>query len=105
MFTAAAQFVPTTVSVQTYLGSGARGDKFAAAEDVEMFISEGNQLVRAVNGDQTVSATRLFNDLTFAEKFPPGSKVTVNGRPTTVISLVRARTGIPDVDHVRVVLA
>jgi hypothetical protein len=105
MFTAAAQFTPTTVTVSAYLGSTARGEKYADPEDVPMFLAEGNTLVRAANGDQTVSSSRLFNDPSFAEKFPPGSKVTVNGRPTVVISLVRAVIGHPDVDHVRVVLA
>lgn len=106
MFTAAAGFSLTTITVETYRGDGARGPDYASPVTRQVYRSDSRQLVRAQNGAEVVSSTSIFDDPEQATLYAPDTRVTL---PEGEKSLVIARSinviGDPDVDHVKVSLA
>jgi hypothetical protein len=105
VFTAADEFQTTTVAVQTFLGVGVGGlDIFADPADSACILEDSRKLVRAVNGDQVVSETTLYTDLSEASKYITDSKVTLPTRTARVILVKPHAIGDPDVDHLEVVL-
>jgi hypothetical protein len=96
-------FFVHTASVETLAGSGAYGDVYAAPVTVPCFADDGNHLVRATTGEEVVSSTAIYAPIANQSAFTVNTRVTVNGRVATVIS-VNARTsgalGLPD--HVEV---
>ena len=80
-----------TADVETFLGSGPTGDRYAAPVTVKGFLDDG--IVRQVGSggaEVQVAQTKWYCDLSEAWRFVPESRVTVNGRPTQV-NYVRRR--------------
>lgn len=77
-----------TVSVQTWLGSGAAGDVYAPAATVAGFLEGAVHLVRAKDGQQVVAQSTFHCSVADGAKFTPDSKVTfTNGRTAQVITV------------------
>lgn len=74
-----------TASVEPYEGSGAYGDVFGAAFDLQCYFEMERKVVRDSNGDEAVSECQVFADL--GAEVKPGSRVTVNGYASTVITV------------------
>lgn len=91
-----------TVTVRRYLGTGATGAVFAAADTLACFVEDSRRLVRDNDGNEVVSETTFYAMPDTAD-IPPESEVDVNGRTTTVI-VFRNRDGggLPTPDHVEV---
>jgi hypothetical protein len=84
-------FFTMSADVETFLGSGPTGDRYAAPVTVKGFLDDG--IVRQVGSggaEVQVSQTKFYCALSDASKFTPESRVTVNGRPTQV-NYVRRR--------------
>lgn len=81
-----------TVTVERYAGDSAYGPTYAAAETVACFIDDVRRLVRNAAGDEVTAEGRFFCRLDVAE-IPAESRVTVNGRTTTVITTSRRDPG------------
>lgn len=74
-----------TASVEPYEGSGAYGDVFAAAFDLPCYFEMERKIVRDSDGDDAVSEGQVHADL--GPEIKPGSRVTVNGYESTVITI------------------
>ncbi|MEU7855259.1 hypothetical protein [Nonomuraea sp. NPDC049141] len=88
--------------IEPFEGEGAYGPVHGAPFTERCLVDDERRLVRNAEGSETVSDTTIF--------FPPqthcpeGSRVTVNGRTTTVIaSHDRTGGGLPTPDHTEVV--
>lgn len=90
-----------TVTVKTYLGASAYGDRYAApSQPIPCFVEDDVKLVRDTDGNEMVSTTTVYADLAKAALFPPGSLVTTPaGREARVIGLGREDAADPDLDH------
>lgn len=96
-------FFVHTATVETFEGSGAYGDVYAAPIEVPCFIDDSVQLVRGKTAEEVVSSTTVYADPSYASAFAADSRVTVNGRAAFVInanSLTSGPLGLPD--HVEV---
>lgn len=91
-----------TVEVEAYLGDGAYGPIYAAPVTVRCLIDDTRRLVRNANGDEVTAETTLYvGDLD--ANIPPESRVTVNGRTTTVLSVSRHDgAGLPTPNHLEI---
>lgn len=88
-----------TVTVERYSGDSAYGPTYDAAETVDCFIDDVRRLVRDPTGDHVVAEGRFFCRLD-VDEIPAESKVTVNGRATTVITTSkRDPAGLPAPGH------
>ena len=74
-----------TISVETYGGAGAYGPVYAAATTVLGRVSYVRQLVRNSEGVEVVSETTIYVQPDDLDSFPPQSRVTIDGRVSTVI--------------------
>ena len=74
------------VTVETWQGSGAYGDVYAAPVTVTCFAENKVLLVRAKDGQQVVSGTQLYMAAADGALFVPDSRVTVQGRVSYVIT-------------------
>lgn len=83
-------FFTMTATVEPFLGAGPAGDEYGATVEVLGFLDDGVVLEQTGRGEQLVSRTKFYCDLTHADKFPTESKVSVNGRDMQV-SFVRRR--------------
>lgn len=98
------QLLVHTASVEPYEGSGAYGDAFGAPFDLPCYFEQKRQLVRDANGDETVSEGTLYADL--GTDVPAGSRVTVNGYTSTVITVaILDDGGLTGLAHQEVSLA
>ena len=90
-----------TVTVKTYLGASAYGDRFAnPTPPVPCLVEDDVRLVRDADGNEVVSSTTVYADLGKAGLFRPGSLVTTPaGREARVIGLAQRDAGDPDLDH------
>ncbi|WP_431928521.1 hypothetical protein [Nonomuraea jabiensis] len=89
-------------SIEPFEGDGAYGPIYGAAVTVKCLVDDERRLVRDAQGAETVSDTTIF--FPPGTRCPEGSRVTVNGRVTTVIaSYARDGGGLPTPDHVEVV--
>ncbi len=96
-----------TVTVQTFTGTGARGETFAAVSaPIACLIEDGRRLVRNATGQEVISETTVYTDLAQAAVFATDSKVTVNGRVARVITVKQRDLGAlaAEVTHLEVVL-
>jgi hypothetical protein len=92
-----------TATVELYRGSGSAGPMFAAAVELECNVEDKVQLVRSSSGEEVVSSTVLRFDLTPA--ITAGSRVTVRGRTSTVVSInTHTTTGWSSLEHQEVFL-
>ena len=98
------RFRTHTISVEPYTGTGARGPQFGTAVAVECRVEEKVQLVRSDTGEEVVSSSTVFCDL--ATVIPAESRVTVNGRVTSVLTVATFNTaGRSRLEHKQVFLA
>jgi hypothetical protein len=74
-----------TASVEPYQGSGAYGDVYGAAVNVPCFYEGVRRLVRDSDGTEVVSEATIY--VNPGVDVPSGSRVTVNGYASTVISV------------------
>ena len=96
----------TPVTVTPYEGESAYGATYGAEQTVMMRVNDGRKLVRNSAGDEVVSETTLYGPLEAAAAFAPESVVTVDGRPSRVITIARRRGRVSNVlDHVEVTVA
>jgi hypothetical protein len=102
-----ADFWIHTVSVETYQGTTGAGAKaYAAAVTVPCFLSRKLRFVRNANGEQVASQASLSADASWAATLAAQSRVTVDGRPTTIIATAVLMGGdfIEGLDRVKVYL-
>jgi len=89
-------------TIEPFEGEGAYGPIFGEAVTARCMVDDERRLVRDAQGAETVSDTTIF--FPPGTRCPEGSRVTVNGRVTTVItSFSRDGGGLPTPDHVEVV--
>ncbi|GAA3441060.1 hypothetical protein [Planomonospora venezuelensis] len=92
-----------TVTVEALTGEGPYGPEYDDATTVRCFVDDKRRLVRDATGGQVVSETTVYMPL--STTCPVGSRVTVNGRTTTVlVSARRDGGGLPTPDHLEVAL-
>jgi hypothetical protein len=93
-----------TITVEPYQGTGARGPIFGTAVEVTCRVEEKVQLVRSNTGEEAVSSSTVYCDSDVV--IPAESRVTVNGRPTSVLAVANPSTGGRSrLDHLEVFLA
>lgn len=92
-----------TISVEPYLGSGAYGAVYGPPVSVQCRVQDEVRLVRSASGDEVVSSATVFCDPDVV--ITPESRVTVNGRVTTVLSVSNPSTGWSRLDHLEASLA
>lgn len=78
-------FFTQSASVETFGGTGANGDIFAAPVTVKGHLDDGQQWETTETGQQVVSRTKFYCHIDHADLFTPESRVTVNGRLSTVV--------------------
>jgi len=84
------------LSVEPHSGEGAYGPVYAAAVTVFGKVTMSRQLVRNSIGVEVVSEMTVYGDPDDEASFPPQSRVTFDGRVSTVItSGVQSRPGQP----------
>lgn len=92
-----------SASVETYQGTGAAGDTYGSPVSFACFIDDSAKLVRNRVGDEVVSSTTIYADLSWAVSLIAESRVTANGRVAQVITADvhdSGPLGLPD--HVEV---
>lgn len=100
-------FLRHVVTVEPYQGAGAHGDAYGPPVRVRAKVEEKRRKVRAKDGAETVSEATVYGRLSMADRYPPGSRVTLPaGRITWVISTHRHDDGgLGGWQHVEVILA
>ena len=100
-------------SVESWQGSGAYGDVYAAPVTLSpnntppngVFAENKVILVRAKDGQQVVSGTQLYMAATDGALFIPDSRVTVDGKASYVITQnVNDAPGLDLPDHAAITL-
>lgn len=92
-----------TATTQPYLGAGPGGDLYGPGVTVKGFLDDGVVLERTAQGEQLVSRTKFYCDLSHAASFTPESRVVVNGRPWQVEAVrLRDATGFGGPSHLEV---
>jgi hypothetical protein len=71
--------------VEMWTGEGAYGPVYAAPVVVPCKVAYTRQLVRGANGEETVSEVTSYVHPDYAAPCVPESRVTIDGRATTVI--------------------
>jgi hypothetical protein len=96
-----------TVTVETYLGSGAFGPSYGSPQQVACWLEDQVKLVRNAKGDQVVSSSCVYAALDDAALFAPDSKVTTPTGVGLVITCRREDSGSLDlgIDHIQVDLS
>lgn len=90
-----------TATVETLLGAGAYGDQFAAPVTVPCFAEAARKVVRQTSGEQVVSESTVYCDVSYAALFLTDSKVTVSGATARVIRTnTNDSAGLQLPDHV-----
>lgn len=74
-----------TASVEPYEGSGAYGDVYGAAYSLPCYFEAQRKIVRDAQGDEAVAEATVYADP--GAEIKPGSRVTVNGYASTVITV------------------
>lgn len=98
-------FYDQTVTVRTFLGSGAWGDEWEDHENVRCFLDETRTLVRDGQGNEVISETTLTGPPEYAAIYTPGSEVILPTRTANVIKAGVANKGFLDFPaHVEVAL-
>lgn len=92
-----------TITIEPYEGQGSTGPVFGTAVEVQCRVEDKVQLVRSNIGDEVVSSSMVFCDP--GTVAPPESRVTVNGRVTSVVQTAdHATGGFSHLDHVQLFL-
>lgn len=78
------------IQVEPYQGAGPYGPVYAEPVTVRALMDSQRRLVRDADGAEVVSETTLRVRLDVADRFPPGSRVTLpDGTTPTVITTAR----------------
>jgi hypothetical protein len=98
-----------TVTVERFLGQAGTGPRYDSATTEVCFVDQGAKLVRAPNGDQVVSSSRVFLPSS-TTAVPLGSRVTLpaayGGVRATVLGVaLHLAPGLPVPDHLEVQLS
>jgi hypothetical protein len=64
------------VTVETFEGTGASGPVYAAPATVQCYLDSSTKLIRAGDGEQVVSSSRVYCSVADAWRFTPDSRVT-----------------------------
>lgn len=90
-----------TATVETYVGTDGYGrETFAPASTFGCFIEQKRRLVRDKTGAEVISETTLYGEPTVAALCTPGTRVTINGTETRVITASLLTSGDLDLpDH------
>lgn len=91
-----------TATVEPYAGSGAYGKKYGPGASVRCYTEDKRRVVRDRTGAEVISETTMWCRL--AENVPAESRVTVNGRATTVITVSRFEFDGTTPNHLEVAL-
>ncbi|MGH7954757.1 MAG: hypothetical protein ACREOZ_02225 [Gloeomargaritales cyanobacterium] len=94
-----------SIEVEPLLGQFSQGPSYGTKVVIDKcFVEDETTLQRDKNGQEVVSSCMvLINDLT--TDIPLDSRVTVNGRRTTVLNVKRRDGGgLPTPDHLEVIL-
>lgn len=106
-------FYVHTITVETWLGTGAAGDVYAAPVVLSPdnpapngVLLEGKvQLVRDATGQEVTSNSTVYCDVSDGARFTPDSKVTTGGRVSRVISQnINDAPGLNLPDHAAIYL-
>lgn len=96
-----------TVTVETFLGQGANGDLFAAPVKVVGWLSGSRKIVRGIDGQQAISESAFYTNISNAALFTTDTRVTDSlGTVSRVIRVNVNDTGglMQNVEHVAVAL-
>lgn len=95
-----------TVSVETYTGRTGKGvDGYDDPVTVPCLLSRKLRFVRNADGETVASEASLSAATSFADVLTPKSRVTVDGKPTTIITAAVSTSGGLDLpDRVKVYL-
>lgn len=75
-----------TIQVETYVGTGARGDKYAPVVNVDCFVEDARRLVRTTEGEEVISESTVYAAPASLATLAAKSRVTLpDGRKVTVI--------------------
>lgn len=89
--------------VEAYLGTSAKGPQYATPITVRCLAVAKRKLVRGADQDQVISETQIF--CRPSTNIPIHSRVTVNGKQATVITVSNNDGGhFPTPDHVQAFL-
>jgi hypothetical protein len=103
--TGISDFFVHTVTVETWLGTGAAGDVYQVPATVPGFLEGKIRLVRDSTGQQVTAASTFYCAPTDGAKFTPDSKVTSGGRVSHVISQnINDAPGLDLPDHAEIYL-
>lgn len=92
-----------TAVVEAYLGTAAAGPQYAAPVSVKCLAVGKRRLVRGADQDQVISETQIFCRPSVV--IPIHSRVTVNGKQATVITVNNNDGGhFPTPDHIQAFL-
>ncbi|WP_067184620.1 hypothetical protein [Microtetraspora niveoalba] len=92
-----------TAMVEPLIGEGPFGPAYGTPVEVRCFIDEKRSLVRDAEGSEVVSSTTVYMPIDTV--CPVGSRVSANGRTSTVLtSSRRDGGGLPTPDHLEVAL-
>ncbi|GHH67616.1 hypothetical protein GCM10017673_14910 [Streptosporangium violaceochromogenes] len=92
-----------TVLVEPFEGEGPFGPEYGEQTSVRCMVDEKRRLVRSAEGAEVISETTVYAPLDTV--CPAGSRVTVNGRVSTVLtSSRRDGGGLPTPDHLEITL-
>ncbi|WP_293787761.1 hypothetical protein [uncultured Aeromicrobium sp.] len=78
-------YLYASVDVETYVGTGAYGDRYADPVSRRCAIDDTRRLVRSSDGQEVVSETTLITRREYKAQFTPGSKVALPDRVAKVI--------------------
>lgn len=97
-----ARYRTHTISVEPYLGSGAYGSAYGPPVSVICRVEDVIRMVRTSSGDEVVSSSTVYCDAGVI--IPPESRVTVNARVTSVLSVSDFSTPRSRLNHLEVAL-
>lgn len=84
-------FAVDTVSVETFTGTTATGDGYAAPVTVTGFLDDGLVRVQSGRGEELVSKSTFYAALADGPTFAPQSRLTLPGGRVAQVSAVRVR--------------
>lgn len=91
-------------SVEPYEGSGAYGDVYGVAYSLPCYFEAERKIVRNSEGDEAVAEATVYADP--GDEIDPGSRVSVNGYSSTVITVsVFDDGGLTGLAHREIALA
>lgn len=91
-----------SISVEQWLGTGAKGDIYAAPVSVTCFVDDTTKLIRSATGEQTVSGTTIYAPSSAVTVLTVQARVTIaSGRVSRIIN-VNGLDGPFGLDHVEV---